>query len=163
VTQLTRESWTLPPPPGLKYHLLMPEPPKAPTRRFTDAVSGEVTIIPAGLSVQGELSCSGSLEVSGRVQGQVDVGGLCHIHANAWVVGEITAGDAVIEGEVEGPLTARGRVELRPTARVRGDIEADSVAMADGCYFEGHVHMVGGPRVQPTSFHEKRAPRSGRS
>jgi cytoskeletal protein CcmA (bactofilin family) len=139
------------------------EPPEIPARRFTDAASGNVTVIPAGLSVEGELSCGESLEVAGRVRGQVDVLGLCHIHANAWVVGEVTAGDAVVEGELEGPLTARGRVELRPTARVRGDIEADSVAMADGCYFEGHIHMAGGPRAQPTSFHEKRAPRPGRS
>jgi cytoskeletal protein CcmA (bactofilin family) len=139
------------------------DPPASPARRFTDAASGDVTVIPAGLSVEGELSCGESLEVAGRVRGQVDVVGLCHIHSNAWVVGEITAGDVVVEGELEGPLTARGRVELRPTARVRGDIEAGSVALADGCYFEGRIHMVGGPRVQPTSFHEKRAPRPDRS
>ena len=45
------------------------------------------------------------------------------------------------------------------------ELEADLrwKALADGCYFEGRIHMVGGPRVQPTSFHEKRAPRSDRS
>jgi cytoskeletal protein CcmA (bactofilin family) len=139
-----------------------PDTPEIPARRFTDAAPGKATVIPAGVSVEGELSCAESLEVAGRVRGPVDVGELCHLHSNAWVVGAVTAGDAVIEGEMEGPLTARGKVELRPTARVRGDIEAASVALADGCYFEGHIHMVGGPRVQPTSFHEKRAPRSGR-
>ena len=126
-----------------------PELPEVPARRFTDAAPGNVTVIPAGLSVEGELSCGESLEVAGRIRGPVDVGGLCHLHSNAWVVGEITTGDAVIEGEVEGPLTARGQVELRPSARVRGDIEADSVALADGCYFEGHIHMVGGPGSSP--------------
>jgi cytoskeletal protein CcmA (bactofilin family) len=128
-----------------------------PARRFTDLARENTTVIPAGVSVQGELSCD-SLEVDGRIRGPVNVAGLCHVRPNAWVVGELSAGDAVIEGETEGPLRARGKVELRATARVRGDIVADSVALADGCYFEGHIHMEGGPRVQPKSFHEKRAP-----
>jgi len=131
----------------------------APARRFTDGERPNTTIIPAGVSVEGELACGDSLEVDGRIRGPVSVAGLCHIGPNAWVVGEVSAGDAVIEGELEGPLKALGKVELRATARVRGDIEAASVALADGCYFEGHVHMEGGPRVQPKSFHEKRAPR----
>jgi cytoskeletal protein CcmA (bactofilin family) len=132
-----------------------------PARRFTDGPRASTTVIPAGVSVQGELSCDESLEVDGRIQGPVNVVGLCHVRSNAWVVGEVNAGDAVIEGELEGPLKARGKVELRATARVRGDIEAASVALADGCYFEGHIHMEGGPRVQPRSFHEKRAPTKG--
>lgn len=138
------------------------ETPESPARRFTDVAPGNATVIPQGVTVEGELSCGEPLEVGGRVRGPVNVEGLCHLGPNAWVVGAVTAVDAVIEGELEGPLTARGKVELRATARVRGDIEAGSVALADGCYFEGHIHMEGGPRVQPTSFHEKRAPSSGR-
>jgi cytoskeletal protein CcmA (bactofilin family) len=129
-----------------------------PARRFTDLTPTSTTVIPAGVSVQGELSCGDGLEVDGRIQGPVEVAGLCHVRPNAWVVGEVNAGDAVIEGELDGPLRARGKVELRATARVRGDIVAASVALADGCYFEGHIHMEGGPQVQPRSFHEKRAP-----
>ena len=140
-----------------------PEPPEAPARRFTDAPPGKATVIPAGVTVEGELSCDESLEVRGRIRGPVSVSGLCHLQPSAWVAGEVTAVDAVIEGELEGPLDAKGKVELRASARVRGDIVAASVALADGCYFEGHIHMVGGPRAQPTSFHEKRAPGSSRS
>ena len=71
------------------------------------------------------------------------------------------AGDAGIEGELQGPLTVSGKVELRSTARVRGSIQAGSVALAEGCYFEGHIHMEAGPDGGgPTSFQEKRRPRS---
>jgi cytoskeletal protein CcmA (bactofilin family) len=140
-----------------------PESPETPARRFTDVAPGQATVIPAGLTVEGDLSCEETLEVGGRIRGPVSVSGLCHLHKDAWVVGEVTAVDAVIEGELEGPLNATGKVELRASARVRGDIVAASVALADGCYFEGHIHMVGGPRAQPTSFHEKRAPGSSRS
>jgi cytoskeletal protein CcmA (bactofilin family) len=136
-----------------------PEPAEAPARRFTDVAKENATVIPKGLRLEGELSGAESLELAGQVEGPVSVEGLCHLHDTGRMVGRVTAGDAVIEGELEGPLTVRGRVELRPTARVRGDIEAGSVALAEGCFFEGHIHMEGrsGPG-QPTSFQEKRAP-----
>ena len=142
----------------------IPDDPETPARRFTDVAKEGVTVIPQGLKLSGQLSGAESLELGGQVEGPVSVEGLCHLQGTARVVGPVTAGDAVIEGELDGPLTARGKVELRPTARVRGDIEAGSVALAEGCYFEGHIHMVtGSGSAQPTSFQEKRAPRSGRS
>lgn len=138
--------------------------PETPARRFTDVSQQSVTVIPKGLKVSGELVGGGSLEVGGQIEGPVTVEGLCHLHDTARVVGPVTAGDAVIEGELEGPLTASGKIELRPTARVRGDLEAGSVALAEGCFFEGHIHMESGSGSgRPTSFQEKRAPRPGRS
>jgi cytoskeletal protein CcmA (bactofilin family) len=141
-----------------------PQDPESPARRFTDVAKEDVTVIPRGLKLSGQLTGAESLELGGLIEGPVSVEGLCHLHDTARVVGPVSAGDAVIEGEVEGPLTARGKVELRPTARVRGDIEAGSVALAEGCFFEGHIHMeTAAGSAQPTSFQEKRAPRSGRS
>jgi cytoskeletal protein CcmA (bactofilin family) len=110
-----------------------------------------------GLRIKGDLTGTEALELAGEVQGSINVEGLCHLHPTARVVGPVTAGDAVVEGELKGPLTIRGKLELRATARVVGDITAGSVALADGCFFEGHIHMEGGGGAgQPTSFQEKR-------
>jgi len=110
-----------------------------------------------GLRIKGDLTGTEALELAGEVQGSIKVEGLCHLHPTARVVGPVTAGDAVVEGELKGPLTVRGKLELRATARVVGDITAGSVALADGCFFEGHIHMEGGGGAgQPTSFQEKR-------
>ncbi len=75
------------------------------------------------------------------------------------MVGTVTASDAVIEGELQGHLVVRGRVELRATAKVRADVTARTVAIADGCFFDGRIHMTGsGAPGQPTSFREWRRP-----
>jgi len=138
-----------------------PSPPDdAPSRRFTDSVQGHLTVLRPRLRIKGELAGAEALELAGRFDGPLSVSGLCHLHETARVVGAVTAGDAVIEGELQGPLTVRGKVELRSTARVRSTIRAESVALAEGCYFEGHIHMEAGSESHgPTSFQEKRRPR----
>jgi cytoskeletal protein CcmA (bactofilin family) len=134
-----------------------PSPPEAPpARRFTDTVRGHVTVLGPSLKITGELTGAEALEVVGRFHGPLSVEGLCHLHPTARVEGPVSAGDAVIEGELKGSLTVRGTVELRATARVWGDINATSVAMAEGCYFEGHIHMKTAAGAGPTSFQEKR-------
>ena len=135
-------------------------PPEAPpARRFTDTAQGHVTVLGPGLKIKGELTGAEALELVGRFHGPLSVEGLCHLHPTARVEGPVSAGDAVIEGELMGPLTVRGKVELRATARVWGDINAGTVALADGCYFEGHIHMKARAGGGPTSFQEKRRPR----
>jgi cytoskeletal protein CcmA (bactofilin family) len=137
----------------------LPEAP--PARRFTDTAQGHVTVLGPSLKIKGELAGAEALEVVGRFDGPLSVEGLCHLHPTARVDGPVSAGDAVIEGELKGPLTVRGKVELRATARVWGDIKAGSVALAEGCYFEGHIHMEPDTRGGPTSFQEKRRPSYG--
>lgn len=146
-------SWKKPEPP--------PEAPPAagsapPARRFTDAERPSTTLGPR-LTVRGSLRGQGAVEVAGSFEGPIDVGGLCHIAEGARVVGPVTASDAVIEGELQGRLVVRGRVELRATAKVRADITARTVAIADGCFFDGRVHMTGSNAPgQATSFRERR-------
>ena len=140
---------------------LPPAPPPAaesapPARRFTDAERPATTLGPR-LTVRGSLSGQGAVEVAGSFEGPIDVEGLCHIGEGARVVGTVTASDAVIEGELQGRLVVRGRVELRATAKVRADITARTVAIADGCFFDGRVHMTGSDAPgQATSFRERR-------
>jgi cytoskeletal protein CcmA (bactofilin family) len=131
-----------------------------PSRRFTDATPGRTTVIRSGLRIKGELTGAETLELAGDFDGPLRVDGLCHLLETGRIEGPVTAGDAVIEGELKGSLTVRGKVELRATASVRGDISAASVALAEGCYFEGHIHMEAGEGGEPRSFQEKRRPRS---
>ena len=140
---------------------LPPAPPPAaesapPARRFTDAERPSTTLGPR-LTVRGSLSGMGAVVVSGSFEGPIDIDGLCYIAEGARVTGPVTASDAVIEGELHGRLIVRGRVELRATAKVRADVTARTVAVADGCFFDGRIHMTGCDAPgQPTSFRERR-------
>jgi cytoskeletal protein CcmA (bactofilin family) len=132
-----------------------PEGP-APTRRFTDAVAPCATRL-GRLQIRGILTGSDSVELSGTFTGPINVEGLCRVNAGGHVTGDLTAGDAVIAGDIQGRLTVIGRLELGAHARVLSDIEAGTIAIAEGCFIEGRIHMRGSDvGSQPVSFKEKR-------
>jgi len=140
-----RKQEPAPPPPA--------EPP--PARRFTDQPD-HATILLAGLRIEGDIEGDDSVEIGGVLKGNVRIGGLCRVREKGRVEGSIRARQVLIEGEVDGKdVKARDRLELRAQARVRADLEAGSVALADGCQFHGQIKMSGGAGA--TTFTEKRA------
>jgi cytoskeletal protein CcmA (bactofilin family) len=127
-----------------------------PTRRFTDAVPPCATRL-GKLQIRGTLTGSDSVELGGTFDGPITVEGMCHVHESGRVTGEVIAGDAVIAGAVEGRLTVTGRLEMWSRARVHADVEAATIAIAEGCFIEGRIHMRGSESgSQPTAFKEKR-------
>jgi cytoskeletal protein CcmA (bactofilin family) len=76
-------------------------------------------------------------------------------------VGTVRATSVVVEGEVTGGALEAQRVEIGATARVRADVHAGRVAIAEGGVFEGKVRMGGAAEAaSPLVFREKRgAPR----
>jgi cytoskeletal protein CcmA (bactofilin family) len=143
-----------PPPPATPSEAV-PAAAASPARRFTDVVGGSV--FGPTLRIRGSIIGADAVEIAGQVEGPIEVDGLLHVADGARVTGPVTATDAVIEGELQGRLTARGRVELRASAKVRADVHASTVAIAEGCFFDGRIHMGasegdGGP----TRFREKR-------
>jgi cytoskeletal protein CcmA (bactofilin family) len=132
------------------------KPPEQPARRFTDAAPDAGTIL-GTLSIKGELRSAGSVVLGGSFEGTLETDGMLRIEKGAHVRGRLAARDVVIEGRVEARISAQGKVEMGAAAHVRGDVEARGVAIADGCFFDGRVHMraeVGA--TQPQSFKEKR-------
>jgi cytoskeletal protein CcmA (bactofilin family) len=127
-------------------------PPQA--RRFTDSLDPHATVIGPGTRFQGELSSDGPVDVAGILEGDARVMGHCRIREGARVSGRLEATTLVIEGQVDGPALVADKVEIGKTARVRSNIEAGIVAIADGAFFEGAVRMD--EPGSPVSFTEKR-------
>src|SRR4029450_2852816 len=107
----------------------------SPGRRFTDLATGGSRFGPT-LHIRGSITGTDAVEIAGQVEGPIDVEGLLHVTEGARVTGPITATDAVIAGELQGRLAARGRVELRASAKVRADVHAPTVAIAEGCFLD---------------------------
>jgi cytoskeletal protein CcmA (bactofilin family) len=103
------------------------------------------------------LTGSDSVELGGTFDGPITVEGMCHVQEGGRVNGTITATDVVVGGEVDGHVTARGRLEMLAHARVLADVVATTVAIAEGCFIEGRIHMRGANEAdRPTAFKEKR-------
>jgi cytoskeletal protein CcmA (bactofilin family) len=134
-----------------------PEPPAPeprPARRFTDAPAAPATLIGPGTRVKGELSGEDDVEVGGSLQGRSQVRGHYHVRPGARVEGDLQAASLLVEGELSARSVVADKVEIGAAASVRANLRARVVAIAEGAFFDGQVHMNG--RQGPTAFKEKR-------
>ena len=134
-----------------------PSPSAPPARRFTDALDPHATVIGPGTRVLGELVSEGPVDLGGTLEGDARIEGHCRVREGARVKGRLEATTLVIEGQVEGPGLVADKVEIGASARVRSNIEARVIAIADGAFFEGSVKMD--EPGSPVTFREKRGAR----
>ena len=90
--------------------------------------------------IKGHLAASENLTIHGPFKGTIEV--LAHtvtIGRHSRIEAPIVAKGVVIEGKVQGNVTATDKVELRATAQLHGDIVAPRIAMADGAWVCGTV------------------------
>lgn len=131
--------------------------PTAPAQRFTDAAERAETVLGPRTRLRGDLTSDGSVEIGGILEGDCRAEGLCRVRAGGCVLGSIRATGVVVEGEVSGRSLEAQRVEIGATARVRADVHADRVAIAEGGVFEGEIRMGGtADAPAPFVFREKR-------
>jgi cytoskeletal protein CcmA (bactofilin family) len=74
------------------------------------------------------------------------------------LTGSLMARNVVVEGELDGSILASGRLEIGARGVVRAEVSAATVAIAQGSFFEGKVHMTGGGQGAGShqTFEEKR-------
>jgi cytoskeletal protein CcmA (bactofilin family) len=96
-----------------------------------------------GTEVAGEVKFTEVLRVDSRVSGKVisDSGSLV-VSESGRVQAEIEAGFVEVFGTVEGKITAKYRVEIRPGGRVVGDIYTPILNIEHGAIFDGKCHMM---------------------
>jgi len=105
------------------------------------------SLIGAGTLVEGDVTFSGGLRIDGRVKGDViaangDPSTLV-ISEQAQVDGEIRVSHVVVNGQVNGPITAGDYLELQPKARVVGDVSYKTLEMHVGAMVQGRLNHAG--------------------
>jgi cytoskeletal protein CcmA (bactofilin family) len=100
------------------------------------------------LVIKGEISAREPLSISGRVDGTIAVEGhSVTVETGAHVAADITAAGIVVAGAVKGSLSAETRIQLRAGAEVEGDLSAPRIAVEDGAFVRGKVHVNRQDRV----------------
>lgn len=101
------------------------------------------TVLGRSLVLRGELTGNEDLLIEGQFDGTINVQEHClTVGAHGQVKAEIHARQVVIQGAVNGNVTAREKVEIRKTGRVLGDLVAAGVAIEDGAYFKGSIEIL---------------------
>ncbi len=101
------------------------------------------TVLGKSITVRGEVSGSEDLTINGKIDGSITltqsrltVGPTAEVHA------ELNVHDAVLLGHCEGNVTATGRVELRKSSTLIGDLAAARLSMEEGAAMTGHVALT---------------------
>ena len=89
---------------------------------------------------QGTLHVEGNLRVDGVIHGTVEVRGDMEVSHTGLVEGpELHTHNLVIQGEVKARVVAKGRLILAKTARLEGDVTAQSIDIEAGAFYLGHI------------------------
>jgi len=103
----------------------------------------EPSLLSSDLTIKGNASSSGDIQIEGTIEGDVRAN-LLTVGENATVRGEVVADDVVVNGLVVGRV--RGlKVRLTATAKVEGDIIHKTIAIESGAHFEGSVQRQEDP------------------
>lgn len=108
------------------------------------ARAGETTlsIVAAGTTISGDISCIGVLKVEGQIDGSVRQARQVMLAKDGAIRGDVSAHEIVVGGTVDGNVTAADRLELQPTAVVNGDISTKSIVVMEGARINGAVKMT---------------------
>ncbi|MFO1316319.1 MAG: polymer-forming cytoskeletal protein [Burkholderiales bacterium] len=110
----------------------------APAQKRIDSLIG------AGTTVDGDVTFSGGLRIDGIVRGNVATAngenGTLVVSEQARVDGEVKVSHVVVNGMINGPVTANDFLELQAKARIVGDIEYRSLEMHMGAVVQGRLH-----------------------
>jgi cytoskeletal protein CcmA (bactofilin family) len=125
----------------------------------TDVGTG---LIAKGVEVSGDVVFTDGLRVEGRVAGSlVSESGTLVIEQAARIEARVDVGICIISGTIEGNITAKSRVEVHKSARIRGDITTPVLLVEEGAVLNGSVGMSSqagshlGELIRPTEADEQ--------
>jgi cytoskeletal protein CcmA (bactofilin family) len=89
-------------------------------------------------AVEGNLKVDGTVRIDGHFMGSIESQGCTMIVGEKAVIeADISVHTVTVNGEVKGNINATDRIELSPTARVFGDLQAPEVHIDAGSVLDG--------------------------
>jgi len=97
----------------------------------------QTTVIGADSYFKGELTFERTAKVIGRFDGKITGKGELQVMQSAACKADVESAVANIDGKIEGNINAKDAVKLTANGRVKGDITAAKMTMAEGASFYG--------------------------
>jgi cytoskeletal protein CcmA (bactofilin family) len=95
------------------------------------------TTIASEVEISGTIKSAGGLRIDGKLEGELICKGDAVVGKSATIKGNLTVNSAVIEGNVQGNISAQDKIDMKASARVQGDIRSKRLAVEDGVTFVG--------------------------
>jgi len=103
-----------------------------------------------GTKISGKLAFDAPARIDGQVDGEVVAKDSLIIGEGAVVTAQVKAASVIVAGKISGDVVATQRIEIRPSAKVMGNISTPVLVVHEGAAFEGHCAM------QPEASREER-------
>ncbi|MGH7837780.1 MAG: bactofilin family protein [Candidatus Binataceae bacterium] len=115
---------------------------KPPVRPAAATGSSGGAYLDSGSKISGKLSFDGPTRIDGQVDGEINAKDSLTIGEGAVVTAQIRAASIVVAGKISGDVSATSRIEIRPSAKVIGNLTAPVLVVHEGATFEGHCSMA---------------------
>src|SRR3569832_1208565 len=104
------------------------------------------TLIGQAARVHGDMEFAGGLHLDGTIEGNLRAdpgeGSSLSVSETGSIDGNVEAWNVMLNGAVRGDIIARGRVVLRTTARVQGNVYYGVIEMTLGAQIIGKVTRI---------------------
>ena len=94
-----------------------------------------------GVRFEGKLTFAGTVRIDASFVGTIVTDDVLVVGEGARIDANITCGNIVVHGEVNGNVQAKNGVEIRSAGKVRGDLETASLVVEKGAFFQGASRM----------------------
>ena len=95
----------------------------------------------AGTSITGDIVSDGDIRVDGKVAGSMKVTGKLVIGEHGLVEGEVECKNAAIAGQLEGTINVAQSLSLSASAKVKGKVQVEKLAVEPGAEINGSMAM----------------------
>jgi cytoskeletal protein CcmA (bactofilin family) len=100
-------------------------------------------LLGAGSEFEGKLTLKGTVRIDAIVKGSIETDDVLIVGEHARIEANISCGTVIVHGQVNGNVRATTAIELKASARVRGDLDTPSLSAEKGAFLQGAVRMEG--------------------
>ena len=110
---------------------------------FIFVMANATNVLANGIEITGSIKFSNDMVIDGKVDGEItSEKGKVTIGENAYVKGDVKAGEVKLFGTVEGTITSE-RCELKTKSKLDGDIKTKMLSMEEGAVLSGRTDIGG--------------------
>ena len=122
-----------------------------------DSAGHSTSLIGAGTSLKGDITCNADLRIDGTLTGNIFSTAKIIVGVNGIVEGDISGQQADITGKVVGSIKVKDLLQLKGNSTVNGNIYAAKLQIEPSATFNGECHMEGASVVEMSYEEAKHA------
>lgn len=104
-------------------------------------LSTNINVLSEAVRVNGTLTSSKNIRIIGTIDGDVHVDGVLILDKKGVINGNVYAARLEISGNITGSLKSNGKITVRDTAIIIGDIESKALEVEEHAIVEGEIRM----------------------